>query len=52
MLDSNGFTRPQYETIVVDLTAKWVREARQSCFQSKGRPAVSSSEGQALDNVI
>lgn len=23
MLDSNGFTRPQYETIVVDLTAKW-----------------------------
>lgn len=23
MLDNNGFTRPQYETIVVDLTAKW-----------------------------
>lgn len=23
MLDDNGFTRPAYETIVVDLTAKW-----------------------------
>jgi uncharacterized phage protein gp47/JayE len=23
MLDNNGFTRPQYETIVVDLMAKW-----------------------------
>lgn len=23
MLDSNGFTRPEYQTIVVDLTSKW-----------------------------